>query len=447
MTRESSDAKLDALLAAGLDAAPEAEERVLAQLAERLRNEARKPERPALAPNYWISAAAIVALAATLGLFGLLLPRSMRTESSQRETKSPQHTVIARPDVPAIIEDAAGEEKKEHGGILARQEVSEIKISGNRRVTHEQILALIKTRAGVKFDQAIWDEDWNRLADSGHFLNVRMSGAGATPAGVVLAIDVVEHPLIESIRFMGMGLPSEQDARTAIRSAEGGVYTRGQVALDCRAIEALLRTGNRPGGKVTAEARAVSTYKTKFKNEEVEHAERVELLYVVRVEAGEPGTHNSCLPDGAYGEPEKGIRLGAGVGSTEAFATGTPVRVSIEARNVSKEAVTLPRCGLWPRCLRIKVFGPGGEELQLRGASAALLDSQESQKGAVTHGSWTIQPSGVFGQLNCLDITKFYNLTKPGIYEINIAYVETEGANWRGEAVAKPLRFAISAKP
>jgi len=448
MTQKPLDEKLDALLAAGLAAVPEAEERILAKLAERLRNEARKRERFMIAPNYWILAAAVVALAATLGLFGLLLPRSMRVESGQSVDEDPKRTVIARPDdVTAKIKDATGEEKKEHEGALTRQEVSEIKISGNQRVTHAQILTLIKTRAGVKFDQAAWDEDWSRLADSGHFLNVKTSGASATPGGVVLTIDVVEHPLIESVRFMGMGLPPEQDARKAIRSVEGAVYTRGQAALDCKAIESLLRTRNRPGGKVTAETRTVSSYKTRFKGEEVERAERVELLYAVRMEADAPGVHDSCLPDSAYGEPGNGIRLGASMEKADAFAAGAPIRVSIGVRNVSTKAITLPHCGLWPRYLRIKVFGPGGEELQLRRAFAALFEVKEARKDTVADGGWTIQPGCAFDQLNCLDIASVYDLGKPGIYEINVAYVETEGMEWRGEAVARPVKFAISAKP
>lgn len=81
--------------------------------------------------------------------------------------------------------------------------VGEVRIEGNRHVTEQKILAIIKTRAGRPLDRSQVDEDVRKLLKSRMFINVEPRYE-RTPEGTLLVIlRVVERPTIQHVRMLG----------------------------------------------------------------------------------------------------------------------------------------------------------------------------------------------------------------------------------------------------
>ncbi len=84
--------------------------------------------------------------------------------------------------------------------------VEELDIMGNRRLTHEQILQLIKTRAGDIYNADQVQKDLMALLATGQFnaTGTRVSLDDAMMGGVRITFEVFELPLISEIRIEGL---------------------------------------------------------------------------------------------------------------------------------------------------------------------------------------------------------------------------------------------------
>jgi outer membrane protein insertion porin family len=82
-------------------------------------------------------------------------------------------------------------------------QVGDVKIEGNRSVTDQKILAVIKTRPGRPLDRTQVDEDVRRLLKTHLFINVEPRYE-RTPEGVLLVVfRVVERPTIRHVKVLG----------------------------------------------------------------------------------------------------------------------------------------------------------------------------------------------------------------------------------------------------
>jgi outer membrane protein insertion porin family len=80
--------------------------------------------------------------------------------------------------------------------------IDRIEISGNRNVSEQRILLLMKTKTGGEFNEEVLKEDVRSLVETGFFSDVRYSTEEGK-AGVIVRIYVVEKPVIRDIQFAG----------------------------------------------------------------------------------------------------------------------------------------------------------------------------------------------------------------------------------------------------
>ena len=187
--------------------------------------------------------------------------------------------VLSVPAVRAAEEEKSGEKEgeKEAPSIIVR----EIEVRGNVRVDTGTILRMIRTRVGRPFDQKVWDEDWHRLADSGYFLNVRVTPLLPWPGGGKLVIDLVEMATIKKIEFKGSKSISQTELRGAIKSTEGGRYQMGQVHIDARALEKYLHDKAFRDAKVTYEVTTVASHKQRVADVEQDVQDEVAVAFTI----------------------------------------------------------------------------------------------------------------------------------------------------------------------
>jgi len=85
--------------------------------------------------------------------------------------------------------------------LFPQGKISRIEISGNKNVSEERILLLMKTKVGSEFNEGVLREDVRKLAETGFFQNVRYETEEKD--GTIVKLYVKENPVIKEVKFTG----------------------------------------------------------------------------------------------------------------------------------------------------------------------------------------------------------------------------------------------------
>jgi outer membrane protein insertion porin family len=111
---------------------------------------------------------------------------------------------------------------------FAQQDViTEIVISGNRRIPADTVRARIFTRPGDVYDQAAIERDFNSLWNTGYFEDLRIERE-QTPKGWRLHIYVKERPTIREILYTGLSSVSQSDVLDRFKERKVGLSPESQ---------------------------------------------------------------------------------------------------------------------------------------------------------------------------------------------------------------------------
>ena len=88
--------------------------------------------------------------------------------------------------------------------------ISDISVTGNRRIPKETILARIFTKAGDVYDEAALERDFNSLWNTGYFEDIKFLRQ-QTPKGWLIIVQVKEKPTIREINYVGLSSVSNSD--------------------------------------------------------------------------------------------------------------------------------------------------------------------------------------------------------------------------------------------
>jgi outer membrane protein insertion porin family len=105
--------------------------------------------------------------------------------------------------------------------------ISEINVTGNRRIPSETIKARIFTHPGDIYDPAALERDFNALWNTGYFEDIRFSRE-ETPKGWRLIIQVKEKPTIREINYVGLSSVSTSDVLDRFKEAKVGLSVESQ---------------------------------------------------------------------------------------------------------------------------------------------------------------------------------------------------------------------------
>jgi outer membrane protein insertion porin family len=104
--------------------------------------------------------------------------------------------------------------------LFAQQNIiSNIDVSGNRRIPKETIKAKIFTHPGDVYDPAAIERDFNALWNTHYFEDVRFE-TEQTPKGLILHIFVTERPTIREVKYSGLNSISQSDVLDAFKKAK-----------------------------------------------------------------------------------------------------------------------------------------------------------------------------------------------------------------------------------
>jgi outer membrane protein insertion porin family len=115
-------------------------------------------------------------------------------------------------------------------GIPARAQtdvISEINVTGNRRIPGETIRARIFTHAGDIYDPAALERDFNSLWNTGYFEDIRFTRE-QTPKGWRITVQVKEKPTIREINYVGLSSVSTSDVLDRFKEAKVALSVESQ---------------------------------------------------------------------------------------------------------------------------------------------------------------------------------------------------------------------------
>lgn len=85
--------------------------------------------------------------------------------------------------------------------IFPQGRINRVDISGNKNVSEERILLLMKTKPGDEFNEGVLREDIRKLAETGFFSGIRYETEEKD--GIIVSLYVTENPVIREIKFTG----------------------------------------------------------------------------------------------------------------------------------------------------------------------------------------------------------------------------------------------------
>ena len=114
------------------------------------------------------------------------------------------------------------------GLLWAQNEViSEIRVTGNRRIPVDTIKARIFTKAGDIYDPAALERDFNSLWNTGYFEDIKFLRE-QTPKGWALIVQVKEKPTIREINYVGTSSVSNSDILDRFKQDKVGLVVESQ---------------------------------------------------------------------------------------------------------------------------------------------------------------------------------------------------------------------------
>jgi outer membrane protein insertion porin family len=113
-------------------------------------------------------------------------------------------------------------------GLRAQSDViSEIDVTGNRRIPKETILARIFTKPGDVYDAAGLERDFNSLWNTGYFEDIKFLRE-QTPKGWRIIVQVKEKPTIREINYVGLSSVSNSDVLDRFKQDKVGLVVESQ---------------------------------------------------------------------------------------------------------------------------------------------------------------------------------------------------------------------------
>jgi outer membrane protein insertion porin family len=105
--------------------------------------------------------------------------------------------------------------------------ISEINVTGNRRIPADTIRSRIFTKAGDIYDPASLERDFNSLWNTGYFEDIKFLRE-QTPKGWRIIVQVKEKPTIREINYTGLSSVSNSDVLDRFKQDKVGLVVESQ---------------------------------------------------------------------------------------------------------------------------------------------------------------------------------------------------------------------------
>ena len=122
----------------------------------------------------------------------------------------------------------------------APQTIVEVRVRGNKEMSENAILAMLKTRVAQQYGEQVVKDDQRRLMETGRFDDV-IALKVQTDKGIIVTFSVKERPLVSAVLFRGNKHFKASKLRDEIVSAPASPLSLSRIQIDRETIENLYK--------------------------------------------------------------------------------------------------------------------------------------------------------------------------------------------------------------
>jgi hypothetical protein len=161
----------------------------------------------------------------------------------------------------------------------------------------------------------------------------------------------------------------------------------------------------------------------------------------INVSIVEPGTRTVVKRRaGEFGPEVKGLKASVSLAKSS-FAVGEPIETTFTVKNVSDARQIIWHSGFWPNHQLIVRDAAGNEpSLTADGSKRRKAFSPGGERGK--NAPWETAPGSEDSTEGRYDLTKLYDLSKPGRYTVQCIYEERQ-TGWQGRLASNEAAFEI----
>lgn len=127
--------------------------------------------------------------------------------------------------------------------LFQRVQIEAIRVTGNRRIETDAILAVIKTKAGDVFMSKSLSDDLKAVYAMGYFEDIRIESEDGSK-GKIVSFQVAEKSTIKTISFKGNGAIKDEKLTEALDIKAGSVLNINDVRKNIQRIEVAYKEKN-----------------------------------------------------------------------------------------------------------------------------------------------------------------------------------------------------------
>lgn len=181
--------------------------------------------------------------------------RALRTLTLAASLAAPASRAVAQTTRPALPANPAAPTtvpSRFDAGLQGRN-VEQIRVLGNTQTPTAVILNAVRTREGSPLDQALVEEDYQRIYALRKFSDVDAKVEPTVSGGVIVVFTVSEQRKITSLGFLGNVNLATPKVRDAVDLREGENIDNFRISLARQGIERVYRDSNYPFASVAVD--------------------------------------------------------------------------------------------------------------------------------------------------------------------------------------------------
>ena len=149
------------------------------------------------------------------------------------------------------------------GASAAQDQISEIIISGNRRIETSAIMNAVKSKVGDKLFEEKIDTDVKAIFGLGYFTDIKAQKR-VTDKGLVITFAVMEKPVIRDIIFSGNNEIATEKLKENFELKPNAIYTQKEVAKNIKKLKKLYADEGYPQAEIVSVKESINQYDIKL---------------------------------------------------------------------------------------------------------------------------------------------------------------------------------------
>ena len=124
--------------------------------------------------------------------------------------------------------------------VFAQTRINEIEVSGNRNVSKERILMLMKMKPGVEFNEEVLIDDIKKIGETGFFSSIGYDKE-EVDGGINIKLLVVENPVIKDIKCTGNSVFTSKKLLEFLDIKKGDILNEVKISRGIEEIKSKYR--------------------------------------------------------------------------------------------------------------------------------------------------------------------------------------------------------------